>query len=142
MPFSMALPTTPMRTAASTASGKTQKTSMLLTALAFRRPDQDAPRPEVYIGYVLQGKGQIEILPIFTDHEDFVGAGLEGIHYRSDDLTRVVHGLKADQVSDVELSLFRYIELRAVEQEFSTSQRICVAPVLDAVEVDQEALRG
>jgi hypothetical protein len=53
VPFSMALPTTPTLKAASTASGKTQKTSMFLIDLAFRRPDQNSPSPKVHLRDVL-----------------------------------------------------------------------------------------
>src|SRR5215211_781679 len=107
MPFSMALPTTPTFTAASTDWGKTQKMSMLLKVLTFRRSDQDPLRPEAYLWHVLEGEGEIHFLPVFlsADHEDFVGGGLEAIHHRSDDVTRVVHGRQADQVGHVELSL-------------------------------------
>src|SRR5215216_636591 len=144
MPFSMALPTTPTFTAASTASGKTQKTSMLRIDLNFRRSDQNSTSTEIYLGYMLEGKGQIQVLPVslFTDHEDFVGGGLEGIRHRSDDLTRIVHGRQADQVSHVELSFFGRIELLAVEHELPAPQSIRVASILNAIEVEQEAFRG
>src|SRR5215212_5210932 len=144
MPFSMALPTTPTRTAASTASGKTQKMSMLLIGLTFRRSDEEPPRPEVYIGDVLEGEGKIQFLPVFlsVDHKDFVGCGLEAIDHRSDDATCVVYGRQADQVSHVELALSQRIKLLAVEQEPFASEGSRIGPALDAFEVEQEAFRG
>src|SRR5215218_11254707 len=141
MPFSMALPTTPTRSAA---SGKTQKMSILLIGLTLRRSNQELPHPEVYIGDVLEGEGKIQFLPVFlsADHEDFVGCSLEAIHHHSDDPTCVVYGRQADQVSHVELSLSQRIKLLAVEQELFASKGSGFGPALDAFEVEQEAFRG
>src|SRR5215212_6329901 len=144
MSFSIALPTTPMPTAASTASGKTQKTSMFLTKLAFRRSDQDPPRSKFYLGDVFHRKGEIEILPVplLTDHENLVGGGLERIRHRPHDLACIVNGPQAYQVGHVELSRFEHIQLFAVEQEHFATQGLRIGPALDAIEVEQEALRG
>src|SRR5215210_293666 len=137
MPFSMALPTTPTPMAASTASGKTQKTSMFLIKLAFRRPDHDPSRLQIHFGDVLHSKREIEILPVLllTDYEDFVGRCLERIRYRPYNLTSVVNSRQADEVSHVELSRFGRVQLFAVEQELFASQGLRVGPALDTIEV-------
>src|SRR5215212_2200164 len=133
----MALPTTPTPKAASTDSGKTQKTSMLLIGSTLRRSDLDPPRPEVYVWHVLEGKGKIQILPVFlfTDHEDLVGGGLEGLHHGSDDLSSVAHGRQADQIGHIELSFFGRVELLTLEQKLTAPQGIRVVPIREAIEV-------
>src|SRR5215210_8386631 len=144
MPFSMALPTTPTPTMASTASGKTQKTSMFLIKLAFRGPGYDPSRLQIHFRDVFHSKGDVDIPPVLllADHEDFVGGCLERNRYRPDDLTRIVNNRQAEQIGHVELSRFGRVQLFAVEQEFFAPQGLCVGPAFDAIEVEQEAFRG
>src|SRR5918998_2641310 len=114
----MALPTTPTCRAASTALGKTQKTSMFLTSSLLRRPDDHAGRFEVYFGDVLQGKRDVDGAPrLPVDHQDLVRAGLEGLTHRADDVARVAHGGEPDEVSHVELPLLWSVELGPVEHQ-------------------------
>ena len=98
MPFSMALPTTPTPTVGVDRFGEDAEDVYASHLLAFRRTDNDPPSPEVHLGDVLQGKGKIEFLPVFllTNHEHFVGGGLEGIGHRSEDLTCVAYRGKPD----------------------------------------------
>src|SRR5919112_2739682 len=111
----MALPTTPTLTAASTASGKTQNTSMRFKILAFGRPDHDSPRLQIQLRNVLQRKGNVEIAAIaIAYHENLVGGGLEGVAQGTDNPTRVVDGGQSDEVSHVEFVLFRRVEIVAL----------------------------
>src|SRR5215208_4944839 len=105
---------------------------------AFRRTDHDPPRLQIHQRHVFHGKRQIEILPalLFTNHEHFVGGGLEGISHRSEDFICLVHGRKADQVGHVEFSLLGRVELLAVEQELFASQGPRIGPAFYAFEVE------
>src|SRR5215208_2922434 len=106
--------------------------------LAFRRTDHDPPPLQIHLRHVFHGKGQIEILPalLFTNHQHFVGGGLEGISHRSEDFICLVHGRKADQVGHVEFSLLGRVELLAVEQELFASQGPRIGPAFYAFEVE------
>src|SRR5215216_2463099 len=77
VPFSIALPTTPTLTAASTASGKTQNTSICFMGLAFGRPNHEPPRFQIHVRDVFEREWNIDISMPSTDHEHFMGGGLE-----------------------------------------------------------------
>src|SRR5215211_1811114 len=139
----MALPTTPTLTAASTASGKTQNTSMCFIVLAFGRPDHDPPRFQIQHRNVLKRERNIEVLDTFpTYHENFVGGGLESVLDDADALPGSVHGGQSDEVRHVELAFFRRVELCAVEKKLFAFQGGRVFPAPYTFYVDQNPLRG
>src|SRR5215211_206881 len=139
----MALPTTPTLTAASTAAGKTQNTSICFTRLFLRWSDRDTARSRIKFRNVLQSKGNIEIPPVLlADHEDFVGCGLERVFHVTQDLTRFVHGRQADQIGHVVLAFLRHVELIAVEHQLLAFQGPCPFSAVDTFHLDQKPLRS
>src|SRR5215212_3033066 len=142
IPFSIALPTTPTLTAASTASGKTQNTSRFFMTLAFGGSYHDTPRPGIQVGNVLQREGDVEIpATLFAYHEHFVGGRLESVAHHAENLAVVVERGQPDEVSHVVFVRPRAIEFVAADQEFLALKRIHLFPAPDPLHVDQEPFR-
>src|SRR3712207_6557101 len=114
MPRSMARPTTPTRKAPSTASGKTQKTSMPPTGVSLhpRGVHDESASLRVDLRDVLVGEGHVELLPVLAPHDEHVvGGRLEEIGHAADERPRRVVRLKAHEIPNVELPLLGLIEL-------------------------------
>src|SRR5215212_1464233 len=141
VPFSIALPTTPTLTAASTASGKTQNTSMCFMGLAFGGSHHELPRFKIHVRDVFERERNIGILMPSTDHEYFVGGGLERIAHHAENLASIVDRRQSDEICHVEFALFRRVEVAAAHQEFFALQGACIFPAPYAFHVDQKPLR-
>src|SRR3954463_4551121 len=129
VPFSIALPTTPTLTAASTASGKTQNTSMCFMALAFGGPDHDASRPGIQVRNVLQRERDVEFpATLLAYHKHFMGGGLESVAHYAQNLAVVVTRGQPDKVSHVVFALLGRVEFVAADQKFFALQRIYLFP--------------
>src|SRR5215210_1969895 len=115
---------------------------MCFTELVLGWPYHDLSCLEIETRDVLQGKRNIDALtPIhFANHEDFVGAGLERIFDGADDLPSFVHRNQSNQVSHIELALFRRVEFITVEQELLALQGARLRPSPHTFYINKEPL--